>query len=384
MAQENCILLSNSRDFAQVATQLLAAFGSSAVTIEGDEAAWTQITVTRRKLLGKAQATFVVLDDPKLVEIQKRLRHVYLSVTPEIPGLHTKLLAKIATSRLAIEVQAPKGLRGLEEVVFEVSSALDAVIFWEGSKMLNKKGELVMDFEGKSGVGELEVTVDAADYDAQRTVTDEGLARKARSEKQLNKRLIPLNKNLPLVAPEAEVQLRTVEAVAQRALALMLVAAKGEGLEQEIVALVMADYGIEPLLSPDELAFIQNADPSQQDRVNFCWRYESLAVMLWALGYQAKLEYPEVICDVPGSIGIIQESGSYAGFLAGARLRSAAEILDQNDLTYRMHWAVVDARLRGQEAPSAMLPGVVYERHYALNWLIAYQDSDWDDVGTDT
>jgi uncharacterized protein DUF4272 len=28
--------------------------------------------------------------------------------------------------------------------------------------------------------------------------------------------------------------------------------------------------------------------------------------------------------------------------------------------------------------------GVVYERHYALNWLIGYMGREWDDVTTDT
>ena len=49
-----------------------------------------------------------------------------------------------------------------------------------------------------------------------------------------------------------------------------------------------------------------------------------------------------------------------------------------------MHWAVVDARLRGQDAPSQIEAGIVYERHYALNWLIGYFGQDWDNVKTDT
>ena len=31
-----------------------------------------------------------------------------------------------------------------------------------------------------------------------------------------------------------------------------------------------------------------------------------------------------------------------------------------------------------------VLPSVVYERHYALNWLIGYCDQSWDEVTTDT
>ena len=60
-------------------------------------------------------------------------------------------------------------------------------------------------------------------------------------------------------------------------------------------------------------------------------------------------------------------------------------MLDQADLIYRLHWCVVDARLRNQpEPPADLQPGVVYERHYALNWLRGYHNADWDDVSTDT
>jgi hypothetical protein len=49
-----------------------------------------------------------------------------------------------------------------------------------------------------------------------------------------------------------------------------------------------------------------------------------------------------------------------------------------------MNWACVNARVKG-EAPSAGLnQSVVYERHYALNWLIKYMDQEWDKVSTDT
>ncbi len=384
MAKDNCILLSNSLDLALVLERLEAAYGESALKIEGDRADWQRVAVSRRKLLWLSQVTFVPMTAAQLAEIQKRLRHVYSSVHPEIPALHTKLMVKIATSRLAIEVQAPKGLRGMEEVVFEVSNALDAVIFWEGSKMLDKKGQLVMDFEGHSGVGDLEVTVDASLLDQHTPVSEEGKARKARSEEILKQHALLVNKSLPPIAGEQDARLRSQQAVAERALALMLVAVKGEGLEDEIVQRVMADYGIAPLLSPNEQAFIQNQAPSQQDRINFIWRYESLATLLWALGFQQQLTYPDAICDVPSLVTAIRESGSYEGFLAASKLRSATEILDQTDLIYRIHWAVVDARLRGLVAPGGIEAGVVYERHYALNWLTCYFGQAWDDVRTDT
>ncbi len=71
-------------------------------------------------------------------------------------------------------------------------------------------------------------------------------------------------------------------------------------------------------------------------------------------------------------------------FTSEAKLRSTEAILDQLDLVYRMNWACVDARIKGEEPGGNLMPGVVYERHYALNWLINYQNQDWDYISTDT
>ena len=44
-----------------------------------------------------------------------------------------------------------------------------------------------------------------------------------------------------------------------------------------------------------------------------------------------------------------------------------------------MNWACVDARILGEEM-NVVHPRVVYERQYALNWLIHYMDQNCDDV----
>jgi hypothetical protein len=40
--------------------------------------------------------------------------------------------------------------------------------------------------------------------------------------------------------------------------------------------------------------------------------------------------------------------------------------------------------MKQQSPPAGLHPGVLYERHYALNWLIGYCDQEWDEVTTDT
>ncbi|ATS65984.1 DUF4272 domain-containing protein [Xanthomonas citri pv. fuscans] len=47
-------------------------------------------------------------------------------------------------------------------------------------------------------------------------------------------------------------------------------------------------------------------------------------------------------------------------------------------------WAVRQAGRSGQPLPAGIVPGVVYERHYALNWLLHFEDAEWDEVETPT
>ena len=48
-----------------------------------------------------------------------------------------------------------------------------------------------------------------------------------------------------------------------------------------------------------------------------------------------------------------------------------------------MDWTCVDARIKGVQI-TEIHSGVVYERHYSLNWLTKYQNQDWDNVQTNT
>jgi hypothetical protein len=106
-------------------------------------------------------------------------------------------------------------------------------------------------------------------------------------------------------------------------------------------------------------------------------------VLLWALGYVETLGRPEGICDVSKAVGFLRERTTEQ-FLKDAKLRPIATILDQADLIYRYHWAVVDALVKGKDAPAKLEKGVVQERHYVLNWLVGYMEQEWDDISTDT
>jgi hypothetical protein len=234
--------------------------------------------------------------------------------------------------------------------------------------------------QGTSPIDERKGKIDAIASAA----TKESLERKARSEARLVSEGVPINKYLPAIEDVRNIKRRTKDEIAWRAMALLVVALKGEGLEQPIVEKLVKDHGLKKYFTPREAAFIRQQSPSEHDRIQFSWRYEAAWTLLWALGYVEKLEKPTKICDVQRAAGFLQERTS-AQFIADAKLRTREEIADEADLIYRYHWAVVDAiRIHGQPAPAELEPDVTMERHYALNWLIGYMGQAWDDISTDT
>jgi hypothetical protein len=217
----------------------------------------------------------------------------------------------------------------------------------------------------------------------QKTPAKEAVERRTRSVVRLKKEGVPTIDHLPTIADSKSAKTRTVDEVAQRAIAVCLTAVKGEGIDQPTIDSLVKKYGAAKFFTPEEAAFIKNPKPTQADRIKFSWRYECYWVLLWSLGYVDTLERPENICDVKKAVGLLRDRTTEQ-FIKDAKLRPIASILDEADLIYRYHWATVDARLKNAKAPAKLEAGVVQERHYVLNWLIGYSDQAWDDISTDT
>lgn len=210
------------------------------------------------------------------------------------------------------------------------------------------------------------------------------LERKRRIEAILQEEGVPFIADLPVVEDHETAHIRSLEEVAWRAMALNIVAVKGEGLEQSRVLEIIDQYQLTNAFTHKERAFVFNEEASDHDRIQFTWRYECYWVLLWALKYVTELGRPDHVCDVPQAVGVMVDRSS-AEFIRDAQLRTADEILDEVDLIYRYDWACVDAKLKGRAAPARLDAGVVVERHYSLNWLIGYGgNAEWDDVSTDT
>ena len=57
-------------------------------------------------------------------------------------------------------------------------------------------------------------------------------------------------------------------------------------------------------------------------------------------------------------------------FVQEARLRSKRDLDRASTEIFETHWAVRDAQINDKKIPGRVDPGIVQERHHALNWLL--------------
>lgn len=226
----------------------------------------------------------------------------------------------------------------------------------------------------------------AVDADAEVPHLTHGLVRKQATIAALQARGVLTLDWLPPLAADPEVVLRSPVEIADRISSLTAVAARAESLragnELTIDALRERLPHAFVALSPAERTFLDTAAPDEQTLINFVWRYECVPVLLWAIDRHETLAYPTVICDVPRVTRTVLDT-HYDELAEGSQLREVAEILDEADFLYRLHWAVVNARVSDSEAPEGVQGSIVIERRCAFEWLID-PDTEWDDINPST
>ena len=284
----------------------------------------------------------------------------------------------------------------MEELVlaplFEILSKVKGLLLVdEGCTLLNEKGQVILDEDGDSDLEWFMPYEQPVPTDYFNGAPADSLRRRNENMEKLLARHIHVTEWLPLIESEEEAHLRTAEEIAGRAAALMIVALFSECIlgeqntiseAREFVKPIIETFDVEKYFSAKEKAYLQNENSTQQEQIQFVWQYEPLLVMLWALGYEEELLFPDNICNVGALVRTMREHNNIEGLVKDAKLRTAEELLSEADMIYRLDWACVDTRIHGLPAPAGMDGGVVMERHKALNWLI--QDVAWDDVDIST
>ena len=186
-----------------------------------------------------------------------------------------------------------------------------------------------------------------------------------------------------------DTQPRSAAEIAQRVLALIAVIGKVQFPSHN--AKWIEEHGIGRYLSEAEQEFINNPSPEQRDMVNFSWRAEALVPLLWSLHGLEQMPVLSEQFDAFGNAMVRQAIQHTPQFLQQARRREPDELQEQEQYLYHQHWRVRDRDLGfNNDEPEADDPdinslnsGLVYERRYAMSWVVGYGDS-WDDVPTDT
>lgn len=136
-------------------------------------------------------------------------------------------------------------------------------------------------------------------------------------------------------------------------------------------------------ISPEEKRILASPPPSERDRINASWRIEGLELLLWALNELPDMTSLADQCDSSRIEDVFSPFLSGASdFLDRDSMRSESEICERQEAIENHHWTIRDARIHGKPPPKELDPGVVQEKHYAINWILFGEE--WDDVATDT
>lgn len=296
----------------------------------------------------------------------------------------------------------------ITNTLFDLAAEVNGYLLYPNMRIYNKEGKLVFSREGESEVQDFTPVANADLSDNGRHRETDAATGKARHPRKtaadrerrkrsieiLKKQGIPYRQNIPGEITENEVRLKTREKMVQRAATLFAVAVYSEVLlsenpdrEEAITYFNKMEeiYGIHEWLTPAERAYLSNPDPDEQERIQFLWRYENCAVLLWAAGIVEELPYPADICDVPVIAAIFWQHKGIDDLLAEGTARTPEEILDAADLTLCYHWACVDACIHQTENPAKLDGGILMERHYTFNWIIGADDNaGWDEIQPNT
>lgn len=171
--------------------------------------------------------------------------------------------------------------------------------------------------------------------------------------------------------------------IRERAIILYAVSRAAHGLSRQMIIDWLDKENLRSVVSPAESAFLTADVPTEKDRINASWRVEALEVLLWALG-----DIPD-LSPVSGECNVERLNEVFSFFLAdtasyveNCTVRPSLDIYEQCESIAEDHWVVRDADIHGKPSPENLDPGVIREKHYALNWIL--DGEEWDDVTCDT
>ncbi len=188
---------------------------------------------------------------------------------------------------------------------------------------------------------------------------------------------------VPPVDDYKEPYKRTAEEVAIRTIILHSLAAVGYEVDPHPIIDWLKDQDVWDHVSPNEQAFLCASDPSDQERSDARWRQEAQWALLWTVRKIESLGLPTQTCDTGKLVDEIMPAlgDPIDSFVSSAKLRPPSGLLAEDDRIYNLHCYARQA-YRQNAMPDDLVYDVLFQRHYAFEWLNG--DEEWDSVTTDT
>ncbi len=183
-------------------------------------------------------------------------------------------------------------------------------------------------------------------------------------------------------AQEGQLPIRSTVLAAQRVFALIAVSTAATNPTKALAWVQRHD--LRAMLSPKERVFIHAKARSELDQIQFSWRIEATVPLLWFLRRLSEMPLPnsQVGSDFKAAVEAIFEEP--LTLMQSRPTRLPIKVWRARDEAMSEHWRVRNAKFNDRPKPQDLDAGVVRESHYALNWLVRYENAEWDDVATDT
>lgn len=200
------------------------------------------------------------------------------------------------------------------------------------------------------------------------------LERKQQTETFFRKLGIPVYEGLPVIAEESSIRVRSVQEIAARMMILTYLncVATQATLQTEILE-YLKTQGLWEKASAQEKILFEKPALTEEDVNEISWRAEAIWLLLWCIHKVERLTMPKEEVDIDVLFPLLPPfMEDPAEYLETARVRSAAELLNEADFIFRLNWTMNQAPLEGLNAR------IAYERYFTINWVTSMR-KEWDD-----
>jgi len=180
-------------------------------------------------------------------------------------------------------------------------------------------------------------------------------------------------------------KMKTPQEITKRVLILIGVFQAATGRNKETIINLLKENHLWSNVSDLEKKFLETSDEeSKFISMQYSWRAEAVYILLWVLN---KLDFDEIPKN-ENNLDQISELLKADDFfkildINNSQLRYVDEIYNKLEEIGRLNWEIRDALINKKEPPNDYHPSIIYEWHYALNWLTK-PNEEWDYIATDT